>query len=107
MRTKLMEAMASGVFVEFRDPSGNTLGQAVFTDWRGRPLPAIGDMLASEVASTSGGATRLSGRVVARRFDLQHEADGSPCVWVCLVVKAQSGVGSAASRPHAIDFSRN
>jgi len=104
MKTKLREAMTSGVYVEFRDGLGNTVGQALYTDWRGRPVPALGDMLASEVQGTN--AAKLSGCVVARHFELQTEADGSPCVWVRLIVEIASGRRDLKSGS-SVTFSRN
>ncbi len=111
MKTELREAMTSGVYVEFRDGVGNTVGQALYTDWRGRPVPAVGDMLASDVpgASTpkaSASAAKLSGCVIARYFELQTEADGTPCVWVRLIVEVTSGRRELKSRS-SVTFSRN
>lgn len=112
MKTELREAMTSGVYVEFRDASGNTVGQALYTDWRGQPVPNVGDMMASDVqASGSASTERLCGRVVSRQFELQSEPDGTPCVWVQLIVAANypaSGNGRRGkARRHDARFSRN
>jgi|GEM_PF-3368526 len=89
MQTKLKEAMASGILVEFRDDLGNTLGTACFPDWRGRPVPAVGDrMNCRQVALIEGVPGKLAGKVQSRHFDLQTDQDGAPCVWVRLVVRA-------------------
>ena len=84
MESDLNEAMASGVFVEFCDARGDTVGQAVFTGWQGRPVPAEGDLVCCAVVSPTGRRQKLTGRVVRRHFELQHQADGQPCVWVRL-----------------------
>ena len=87
MKTELQESMAAGVFVEFRDPQGHTVGQAIFTPWQARPLPAVGDMLGCAAFCTATGRRRkLSGRVRTRHFELQHDDDGA-CVWVRMVVE--------------------
>jgi hypothetical protein len=95
MKTELREAMASGVFVEFRDARGNTLGQVVYTNWRGRPVPAVGDALHCTLKRTSNRRLRkVCGKVVSRQFDVQHDERGEPCVWVILI--AQTAALSAA-----------
>ena len=43
MDAVICDTEMAGVFVEFHDEAGNTVGQAVFADWPGRRLPAIGD----------------------------------------------------------------
>jgi hypothetical protein len=87
MTTELQESMTAGVFIEFCDAQGNTLGQTVFTGWQGRPLPAVGDLVRCAVHSSPLGRRRkLTGRVISRQFDLQHE-DDQPCVWVRMVVR--------------------
>jgi hypothetical protein len=89
METKLKEAMASGVLVEFRDDLGNTLGTACFPDWRGRPVPAVGDRMNCRHAQLIEGIPgKLAGKVQSRHFDVQTEEDGGTCVWVRLVVRA-------------------
>ena len=89
----LEATMTSGVFIEFRDARGNSVGQAVYFDWSGRPVPGVGDDVCCRVGC--GSASKLRGRVRSRFFDLQRQDDGAPCVWVRLVVdvtlaKAQS-----------------
>ncbi len=117
MKTKLAEAMTAGVFVEFRDLEGNTLGQAVYADWHGRPLPGVGDMLTSDACasqacgagmSAATGTVKLLGRVTSRHFDLQRDADdGAPCVWVRLIVEAcDVSIRRPAAR-QSTGFSRN
>jgi hypothetical protein len=111
MKTELREAMTSGVYVEFRDASGNTVGQALYTDWRGQPVPNVGDMIASDVqAFGSASPEKLCGRVISRQFELQSEPDGTPCVWVQLIVAAnypaREGQRGKARR-HDARFSRN
>ena len=89
METDLREAMTAGVLVEFFDAWGNTVGQAVFTGWRGRPVPAVGDRLSCEARPVSGGALRkMYGRVRARSFQLQRDDDDQPCVWCRLELDA-------------------
>ncbi|MEX2120098.1 MAG: hypothetical protein WD847_10935 [Pirellulales bacterium] len=89
MDVDLQEAMAAGVFVEFCDRRGNTVGQAVFTDWRGKALPAVGDVLSCPVLSpASGRRKKMLGRVLSRHFEVQHDADGESPVWVRLLVAA-------------------
>jgi hypothetical protein len=87
METELHEAMAAGVFVEVRDAGNNTLAQAVYVDWRGRPLPAVGDLMNCDaVLVASGRRARLRGRVRTRQFDVQQESDGAAAVWVRVVL---------------------
>jgi len=97
MKTELKEAMTSGVFVEFRDARGNTLGQVVYSNWRGRPVPAVGDALQCELKGTGqlkGTVVRRShkvrGKVVSRQFDVQCDEHGEPCVWVIIVAQVRA-----------------
>jgi len=107
MTTELQEAMTSGVYVEFRDVAGNTTGQALYTDWRGRPVPAVGDAMVCDVqAPTDSTVGKLVGCVIARQFEVQRELDGSPSVWVRLVVETNTGEPPSATR-RALSFSRN
>jgi hypothetical protein len=86
MKTTLQEAMAAGVFVEFQNSAGNLIGQTIFTGWQGRPLPAVGDTMCCRVPSkVDGRLEKLTGRVVSRHFEVQHDAD-QPSIWVRLVV---------------------
>jgi hypothetical protein len=83
----LREAMASGVFIEFRDVLGNSAGTAVYFDWSDRPLPAVGDRISCPlIPSRDGVEHKLSGRVKHRAFDIQKSEDGRPCLWVRIVV---------------------
>jgi hypothetical protein len=109
MTTELREAMTSGVLVEFQDAQGNLLGQVVYTDWRGRPVPALGDTLASPAsAAPHTDSIPLHGRVVARHFQLQAEEDGTPCVWVRLVVAVPpTSATSAEGARRGVCFSQN
>jgi len=109
MKTELREAMTSGVLVEFQDAQGNLLGQVVYTDWRGRPVPGLGDTLTSPASAAKNAASvTLRGRVVARHFQLQADEDGAPCVWVRLVVAVASKSASRAEGPtRGICFSQN
>lgn len=109
MTTELREAMTSGVLVEFHDTRGKLLGQVVYTDWRGRPVPALGDTLASPASATAhADSVPMRGRVVARHFQLQAEEDGTPCVWVRLVVAVPSKSASRAEGARrGVCFSQN
>lgn len=85
MKTDLQVAMSSGVFVEFLDAAGHTVGRAVIADWRDRPVPERGDRFTAPVRA--GGVVRkLSGIVRTRNFDVQTDLDGDTSVWVCLTV---------------------
>jgi hypothetical protein len=91
MQTALREVMASGVLVEVCDPHGNCLAQGVYFDWRGRPLPAVGECMSCEVVWHATGCTeQFSGRVRCRQFDVQRGPDGDPAVWVRLVLEADA-----------------
>jgi hypothetical protein len=110
METELREAMTSGVFVEFCDERGNCVAQSVYLDWRGRPLPAVGDQLTCGVTNaTTGRHTRLSGCVRSRQFDVQRDADGEVSVWVRVVVDLadQPRHGQGALRYPRAMFSDN
>lgn len=104
----LRTAMTAGVFVEFHDEYGNTIGQAVFTGWQGRPVPNLGDTVCCAVQLTATGRRRkLLGRVTRRHFEMQHEDDGQPCVWVRLLLEI---VAPPAPKPRPqprIRFSSN
>jgi len=108
METALKEAMTSGVFVEFCDASGNTLGSTIFTDWRGRPLPAVGDMIGCRLSMpTSDGQSKLRGVIRARHFDLQSDSQGRSCVWVRLLVRVLSAADAQEPRRARMKFSEN
>ncbi|MBX7071922.1 MAG: hypothetical protein K1X71_02135 [Pirellulales bacterium] len=84
---ELRKATAAGLFVEFRDSLGNSAGSAVYFDWQGRALPAVGDQFACSVHSPRARTPRrMAGRVTHRAFDVQTDDAGKPCVWVRLVV---------------------
>ena len=99
MTTQLSEAMTAGVFVEFRDDAGNTVGQAVYLDWHARPLPAVGDTVSCHINTAVGPCGRhLSGRVESRHFDLQQQENGQPCVWVSVVARTQNATEAEKRR---------
>lgn len=105
MTTPLMQAMTAGVFVEFHDGQGHSVGQAIFTDWQGRPLPAVGDWLQCAAhCPASGRPRKLAGRVISRWFELQHEGE-SPCVWVRLDLQVGERSSGRPRRPAS--FSEN
>lgn len=105
MTTSLKEAMASGVFVEFFDEAGNTVGQAVLTDWN-QPLPRVGDAFCCRASVARLGVRKLMGRVRARQFDIQLDEQGRTCVWVRLEIDAVRSA-SAATPQRAARFSAN
>lgn len=109
MEGELQHAMASGVFVEFCDERGNTVGQAVYADWHGRPVPAPGDNICAAVVSpVTGRRQKLIGCVVKRHFELQHDTDGNPCVWVRLLLRTVSHLPGGPKKPRPrISFSVN
>jgi hypothetical protein len=107
MKTELQESMTAGVFVEFHDAQGHTVGQAVFTPWQARPLPAVGDMLSCPaLCAVSGRRRKLSGRVRARHFELQQGDDGA-CVWVRMVVETNRESISQKGARRLAGFSTN
>ncbi len=85
-RTRLAEAMASGVYVEAQDQAGNTVGQAVFTAWQGRPLPQVGETLVCPLNSPEHGRRKIAGEVTERRFEIQCDEAGNPEVWVSVII---------------------
>ena len=107
MKTELQESMTAGVFVEFCDAQGHTVGQAIFTPWQSRPLPAVGDVLScAAFCSVTGRRRKLSGRVRARHFDLQQDDDGA-CVWVRMVVETRLGSNVPKGARRLAGFSTN
>ncbi|MGE0608559.1 MAG: hypothetical protein AB7O62_15795 [Pirellulales bacterium] len=75
--------MTSGVMVDVQDTLGNSIAQAVYVDWRGRPVPGIGDtMCCDAVCLTTNRGSRVRGVVRARFFDVQTEASGAAAIWV-------------------------
>lgn len=106
MKTELQESMAAGVFVEFCDARGHTVGQALFTPWQARPLPAVGDLLScSAFCSVTGRRKKLTGRIRARHFELQHGDDGA-CVWVRMVAE-MAGTEAPRQARRLAGFSTN
>jgi hypothetical protein len=90
METRLQEAMASGVLVDVRDGGDHSIGQAVYLDWHGRPVPAVGDTMTCEaVQGPAGRPQRILGRVRSRHFDVQRDETGATCVWVRVILDAQ------------------
>lgn len=102
MKTDLQVAMNSGVFVEFRDAHGDTLGRAVYADWHDRPLPNIGDVMCCTVPGAGSLQPRkLSGEVLGRQFDVQTDLDGETCIWVYVIVCTDPTVASRAKAANA------
>ncbi len=107
MKTELQESMAAGVFVEFHDALGHTVGQAIFTPWQARPLPAIGDLRCCAAFCTATGRRRkLSGRVRVRHFELQQDDDGT-CVWVRMIVETNPALTAKEGTRRLAGFSTN
>lgn len=106
MTTELREAMTAGVLIEVNDRNGQVLGHAVYAPWWGRPLPKIGDTLSCAIASASGRTRRVQGQVTARHFELQHEDDGQPCVWVRISMEARQP-NAVTSKTRRARFSTN
>ena len=114
MATPLAQVMTSGVYIECLDPAGNTVGQVIYPEWQGRPLPAVGDQLSLAVRSpVTGLRERVTGEVESRYFDLQRDGD-QPCVWVRVEVvvrgtsrPARQEAVSALSSRRARTFSKN
>jgi hypothetical protein len=97
METRRKEAFASSVFVEFFDVLGNSLAQAAFLQWRGKPLPDVGDSVCCAVAhSPQGQAAKMTGRVRCRHFEVQTSANGAANVLVRLTVDVASAGGKPA-----------
>lgn len=110
METRRKEAFASSVFVEFFDVLGNSLAQAAFLEWRGRPVPEVGDSVCCAVAhAAKGRAAKMTGRVRCRHFEVQTSASGAPNVLVRLIVDVASAVTPAhrAAHPSQLSFSNN
>ncbi len=95
----LREAMTSGLFVEFLDSLGNSAGTAVYFDWSGQPVPTVGERFTCTVGHGPGIRKRvLAGYVKHRSFDVQTGDDGSPCLWVRLVVDLEGVRARAQNR---------
>lgn len=88
MKTGLQQAMTTGVFVEFRDEFGHTLGHAVYADWNHRAVPVPGDTMVCPIRNTTTqGSRKMKGTVRSRQFDVQQDSDGETSIWVYLVVE--------------------
>lgn len=85
METGLTAAMCSGLYVEFVDAEACCVGQAVFTDWKGRAVPLVGDTIACPSQAQRTGSRKLVGKVRVRQFEVQTTAQGKTEVWVRLV----------------------
>lgn len=111
MATDLKEAMTSGVLVDVQDERQNSLAQAVYVDWRGRPVPHIGDtMCCDAVCLASGMRQRVRGVVRERHFDVQTDSHGEAVVWLRVVMElldTQPTASIAAGRPYRARFSAN
>ncbi len=94
-RARLAEAMASGVYVEAQDQAGNTVGQAVFTAWQGRPLPQVGEMLVCPLNSLEHGRRKIAGEVTERRFEIQCDEAGNPEIWVSMIILVEEATAAA------------
>lgn len=106
METHLKEAMTAGLLVEVHNPAGEYIGQAVFFDYRGRPVPAVGDTMSCQIVSfISGRREKVVGLVRSRHFDVQQQDDGQPSVWARLEVE-QTEVAKKSQR-RAPRFSTN
>lgn len=103
----LQAATAAGLFVEYRDDQGNTIGHAIFADWQGRPVPKLGDLVCCTVQLTASRRRRkLLGRVAQRQFELQQQDDGRQCVWARLTVEIVDPPVNTPN-PSRIRFSSN
>ncbi len=110
MATDLREAMTSGVMVDVQDALGNSLAQAVYVDWRGRPVPGIGDtMCCDAVCLTTSSRSRVRGVVRARYFDVQTESNGATAVWVRIELELldTQPASSTPKTPYRARFSAN
>ncbi len=110
METRLKEAMTSGVLVEFHDSTGRFVGQAIFLDWRGQPVPAVGDLIGCTAETVHWPRRRkLVGQVRGRHFDMQKTELGDPSVWVRLRVEVEPELTPkpCATLPRSVRFSNN
>ncbi len=106
--SSLPVSMTAGVFVECLDASGLIVGQAVFTDWHGRPVPGVGDTISVVVTSpVSGESQKQRGLVQARHFEVQHDAHGQPSVWVRVEVLVGARAVKRRAFPASAAFSDN
>lgn len=87
METTLCETQVAGVFIEFHDNRGHTVGQAVFNEWPEPRLPEVGDQVSCPARSPmSGRREQMLGRVRDRHFEVQEDDAGRAHVWVRLHV---------------------
>ena len=110
MATSLKEALTSGVLVDVQDAQGNSVAQAVYFDWRGRPVPGIGDTMCCDAVSPSGsGGGKMRGVVRTRNFDVQTEAGGGIAVWVRIELELldTQPVAASSKTPYRARFSAN
>jgi hypothetical protein len=110
MESALCDTQMAGVFVEFHDDAGNTVGQAVFTEWPALRLPAVGDRLNCQARSpTSGRSEQWLGRVRSRHFEVQEDDAGRACLWVRLhvAVAAPASRSCQTTHTHPCGFSDN
>jgi len=107
MATDCRDAEVAGLWIEIYDTRGNYVGHAVYFDWHAQPLPAVGDTLALELPLSSDERPhRVESRICARQFDLQHDENGRPAMWVRLIGR-QCG-SRPTGRPHTgASFSAN
>jgi len=104
----LQAATAAGLFVEYRDDEGHTVGHALFAGWQGRPVPNIRDLVCCTVQLTASRRRRkLLGRVTQRHFEVQQQDNGRQCVWARLVVEVVEPPVTAPTRQPRIRFSSN
>ncbi len=106
--SSLPVSMTAGVFVECLDASGQIVGQAVYTDWQGRPVPGVGDTMSVVVTSpVSGESQKQRGLVQSRHFEVQHDDSGQPSVWVRVEVLVGARPIKRRTYPSIESFSDN
>jgi hypothetical protein len=97
------------VFVELIDARGEAAGQAVYLDWRDRPLPDVGDIVCCRADSGASCGKTLRGQVRRRQFEVQLDG-GETSVWVRLtlsVLPASAAPMQLAEPPRRAEFSKN
>ena len=104
MTTQLQQAMTAGVFVEFHNAQGHSVGQAIFTDWHAPALAGPWQHCCRNAAPIARSRAAAAAHGTSfRQFEVQHEG-GTPCVWVRLSLEVAQAVHRG--RVHA-DFSEN
>lgn len=91
----------AGVFVEFANESGHTVGRTLITPWSGQIVPAPGKLVACwATCNVTQRRRKLTGRVVERTFEVQHDEEGTPCVLARLTIQTarQERASLAVSR---------